>query len=623
MTEAQCLAKACCWGPTNETLPWCFHKTTPPLSGYPASWKSQDNGPAGMPGVAWTVDGTSVDIYLMPAADAYDFRRAHKELTGPPAMIPRYAFGFMAGRWGWKDRADIEEKLDAFRSGNFPIDAFISDFEWFTNANDYGLPPNGSATYTDFGYNAVTFPSPKEQLAKYHSMGFKFGGIRKPRLGNTDLLNTCRANGWLVPGGVNGVDRNMNYSTEAARKWYGDNNNHYLEDGVDFWWNDEGEVTYFMFDEWNDAQSSSFKAVKPKQRFFSLNRAYTPGMQKYGLAIWTGDVSVSWTSLSQQPEAMLNAQLMGMPYIGCDTGGFKGPNDTPELLTRWYQVAALMSIMRVHSNNEQIPHFPFLYGDAAAHAMRKALELRYALIPMLYSLGHLAFENGTPITRPLFMEIPQDSFVTNITDQWLVGTGLMAAPVMTPAEAGTNSTYRNVYFPNATASWQYQQRFEHRGTNIWYEFNTSTTHVGGTSKNFLVPLDVVPVFVRAGTILPLAPKIQHTGQLPGGALQIQVYTGADASFTMVEDDGETTAYATDSGATRRTTFNWDHATKKFTWHVEGSFKDKSIFTRYQLTVITPAGVQAPVSGNLLYTEERGGTVDMWGVIEDGSSKILI
>lgn len=561
--EPKCKAKGCCWGPNNENLPWCYEKTGPSMSSYPAAWD------ATVDGVTWTIEGAAADIYLMPAADAYEFRRKHAELTGAPRILPRYAFGFLAGRWGWKDRADIEDKLRRFRSGNFPIDGFISDFEWFTTSNDYGLPPTGSSDYTDFGYDPKLFDSPQQQLATYHSWGFKFGGIRKPRLGNTNLLDTARSKGWLVPGGVDGKDRNLNFSIPAMRQWYAGENQHYLKDGVDFWWNDEGEVYYFMFDEWNEALRSGFEKNDSEHRYFSLNRAFTPGMQRHGLAVWTGDISVSWQSLAQQPEAQLNLQLMGMPYVGCDTGGFKGGNDTPELLTRWYQLSVFMTVMRVHSNEQDVPHFPFLYGDAAAAAMRKALEMRYRLIPLLYSLAHHAFTDGAPIARPLFMEFGSDPAVSNVHDQWLIGSGLMAAPIITPGGS------RKVYLP---------------GGSLWYGFNTTDVRplAGRTTVSVdNATLDTIPVYCRAGAIIPLAPVLQHTGMLPGGVLEVKVYAGADGSFTMVEDDGDTNSYET--GAVRRTIFTYSDKDRTFSWKAEGTYYHPSMFEHFQVSLFTASG----------------------------------
>ena len=244
-------------------------------------------------------------------------------------------------------------------------------------------------------------------------------------------------------------------------------------------------------------------------------------MSRLGAVVWTGDVSTTWDALSTQPGTMLNWGLAGVGLVTCDTGGFSGSDDTPELLVRWYQVAVFMSVMRVHSTNSDTPHFPFLYGQTAGDAMRRALNLRYQLIPYHYSLAHMAFRpNGLPIMRPLLWEYPDDPSVAEMTSQWFDGQDIMAAPVL----AEGNAT--NVYLPKGT----------------WFEFNTTTTHVGPTTLSLTnVALDHVPVYVRPGGVVTLGPVIQHTGQMPGGPLQVQVYSGANGSFTLVEDDGMTYA----------------------------------------------------------------------------------
>ena len=204
------------------------------MKSYPAGWTSSDGS------VQWTVEGGQFDVYLMPG-DQRTALSAFWDLTGRPALPPRYAFGFMACRWGWKDYGYIAGMLNSFRNGSYPIDAFISDFEWFTIEPDYSLPPQGTPTYTDFGYNNVTFPSPVAQLTQYHDeLNFKFGGIRKPRLGNSELLIMAHQNNWTVDadhsGGAPGGTRNLNYSIPALQEWYAEQHAHYLKDGVDFWW---------------------------------------------------------------------------------------------------------------------------------------------------------------------------------------------------------------------------------------------------------------------------------------------------------------------------------------------------------------------------------------------------
>lgn len=163
----------------------------------------------------------------------------------------------------------------------------------------------------------------------------------------------------------------------------------------------------------------------------TISRAYTPGMQRMGTVVWTGDIQVSWEWMQHQPAYAASWTLAGAPYITCDIGGFNGPDDPPDLLARWYQLGVFLPIMRVHSTNADKPHFPFLYGDAAAAAMRAALDLRYQLVPYIYSVAHAGYSQGVPLTRALVVEYPTDSQVQSITDQWFFGPSLMAAPVMT------------------------------------------------------------------------------------------------------------------------------------------------------------------------------------------------
>jgi alpha-glucosidase len=180
---------------------------------------------------------------------------------------------------------------------------------------------------------------------------------------------------------------------------------------------------------------------------------------------------------------------------------------------------------------------------------------------MYYSLAYEAHETSAPLMRPLVMEFPFDAKAADLGDQWLIGKGLMAAPVM---QEGAKS--RSVYFPNET----------------WYVFDSGKTMSGNGSAEVTASLDEIPTFVRAGTILPLAPIIQHTADLPGGPLDLQIYPGKNASFTLVEDDGGSTAYL--RGELRRTTFTWNDASRELSWKVQGPYNGKTVFKEMQVTV---------------------------------------
>lgn len=536
---------------------------------YPASWNAQGSN------VEWTISGKQVDMYFMPAKTMSEGISVYWDLIGRPAMIPRYAFGFLACRWGWQDVNYIWDMLSQFRSGDFPLDAWISDFEWYTPQPDYSLPDSGSPTFVDFGYNNVTFPNPIPQLKSYHEqLNLRFGGIRKPRLGNSDLLVMANSKGWTVNashgGGAPGGTRNLNYSMPAVRDWYSQQLSHFMSDGVDFWWNDEGETFYFAFYWWNMAELATLQGYDKNKRFFTINRSYTPGMSRTGAIVWTGDIGVSFQSMQQVPGYFLNWALAGVGFTTCDIGGFNGPDDTPLLLTRWYQLGALMPIMRVHSTNSDTPHFPFLYGPDAANAMRKALNLRYQLVPYHYSNAHAQSRaGGIPTVRPLLMQYPTDPNVAQLTSQWLDGPYLLATPILNE----DNSTA--VYIPQG----------------VWYTFNSTQTITGPTSFTIQnAALDAIPIYVMAGAVVPLAPIVQYTDALPGGPLTVQVYPGADGSFTVTEDDGITLTYL--KGNTRQTTYKWDDTSRTLSWSVSGSFSDAHTFTQVQAVVFFPSGQKA-------------------------------
>ena len=365
---------------------------------------------------------------------------------------PRWTFGFLQSRWGWKDRADIEDTLKQFHSLHIPVDAFIFDFEWYALNPDYKLPPEGTADFADFGWNPALFPEPAKQLADYRRQGLHFVGIRKPRLGSTESINVMKEKGWtvkLTPEQATGYhQRDMDYANPAFRTWYAKQSEPLLKAGVNGWWNDEGEITYTTFYHWNEAELAAFNEVDPGQRFWSLNRACSPGMQRLGAAVWTGDMKTGWAQFQRTCTDLLNYSLAGMPFNACDIGGFRPPGKeapplSPELFTRWMQAGVFYPIMRTHSSREVMPHFPWLFGPEAQAAITKALDLRYRLIPYYYSLAYEAHETGVPMMRPLVLDYPDDPKVANLSDQWTMGSGLMVAPIMQQS-----ATARAVYLPN-------------------------------------------------------------------------------------------------------------------------------------------------------------------------------
>jgi len=535
----------------------------------PATWRAAANTGA----ITWSVPGKSGDLYLAPAETLREATMHYADWAGHPPVPPRWAFGYLQSRWGWKNRAYIEDTLKQFIDKKIPVDAFIYDFEWYTTMPDYEVPAPGLANFSDFNWNTNLFPEPAQQIADYKSNGVHCVVIRKPRLGNATNLAFIRAQGWdlagIDPKRADKFDsRDVNYRNPDFRRWYVERTTNLLAQGIDGWWNDEGEASYTTYYYWNLAEQEVLDQTAPDRRLWTINRAFSPGVQRLGAGAWTGDIRTSWKTLLNTPTSLLNWGLAGMAYSGCDIGGYDGPEPDGEMLSRWMEAGVFFPIMRSHSAHERIPRFPWLRGPEAESAIRKAIELRYRLFPYYYSLAHEAQATGLPIMRPLIMEFPRDREAANISDQWLMGESLMAAPVL---QAGGE---RSVYFPAGS----------------WRQFDTNTVMPGTRTGRVRAALDEIPLYVRGGSILPLAPPIQHLSDLPGGSLELQVYPGKDAAFTMVEDDGATTAYLT--GGTRRTTFRWDDGAHRLTWRIDGPYAGKDIFTMMRVVVLDKSGGNA-------------------------------
>ncbi len=538
----------------------------------PASWKTVPNQSR----VTWDFPGETADLYLMPATNLRDAAETYAQLSGYPPVPPRWTFGYMQSRWGWKNRSYIEDALKQFISLKLPIDAFIFDVEWYTPVIDYSLTDAGSKDFKDFSWNPALFPDPAEQIAAYRAQGVHTVVIRKPRLGNSALLLMMREKDWGLADCKDLRElacRMLDFRRPAVRAWYAQQLGPLLAWGINGWWNDEGEATYSTFYYWNLAEDEAQAEFKPGIRLWTLNRSFEPGLQRLGAAAWTGDTRTSWQDLTRTPIDLLNWSLAGMPYSACDIGGFFG-DPSPQLFTRWMEAGVFFPVMRAHSQIDVKPHFPWLYGPLAEAAIRRAIDLRYRLIPYYYSLAYETHTNGLPLMRPLVMAFPQDPKVANLSDQWMMGSGLMAAPILTANDQ------RSVYLP----------------VGHWYVFDSNTRLSGHRTIVTTASLDQIPVYVHEGTILPLGPVIQHTDQLPGGPLELQIYPGKNATFTLVEDDGETTAYL--KGEVRRTTFIWNDTTDHLRWEVGGHYAGKDIFTNMKIEVFYPRGIKQ-AEGSLL------------------------
>jgi alpha-glucosidase len=461
--------------------------------------------------LTWTVPEGFADVYLMAANDSAGVLGEYARLTGSAPIPPRWTFGFLMSRWGYKDAADVQDKWQQFRDRKIPVDAFVYDYDWYTN---------------DWDFNPATFPDPAANLAKMHAMDLHFVGIRKPRVGGAHS-DYAKSLGWSIPAPY-GTD--LRFDIAPARAWWWNYQLPLLKAGVDGWWNDEAEQAYDEFFYMTQQQYLGGRAVSANRQW-SIDRAFSPGLQHYGAAAWTGDIDSTWAAFSEQPGTLLNWSLAGMPYVSHDTGGFQG-TPTPELYTRWIEEAVFIPIMRAHGTHNS-PRWPWAFGDEELAAMTKAIDLRYRLIPYLYTLAEAAYRTGMPPMRPLLLEFPDDRATFSLNDEWMLGDRVLAAPVL------TKDGERKVYLPAGN----------------WFDGNTGKAVAGAQTLDLTpVPLDVIPFYVRAGTILPLGPVTQSTAEADD-PLELRIYPGADAAFSLYEDDGNTYSY--EKGALTRIPMQWD------------------------------------------------------------------
>ena len=522
----------------------------------------------------WWILGHQADWYLAPILTKLKQYAALYELTGAPKLPPRYGFGFMATYWGYNNMRQVIGNMTKFRDGKYPIDSFIMDYDWWKCGTSPGDECNPDlVTGQDFQYDSAMFgknvfenegwPTVQTKnatdLLQYmhagigndkneHTLRMRFSGIRKPR--SYSHYNTSQKNGWLLPDSdtVGAGLNNWNFTIDEFLAFYAKGNEHFVSDGIDFWWNDEGETQWYTYYYWNLAQRFEVDKVDSNRRMFTLNRAFTSGMQKFPSVTWTGDMQDCSHSKA------LQFAKWGQPWFTCDL-----TSPTATVLLRQYQGAVWWPIMRVHQMHNT-PRFPWYWGTDLHHdAFRSALNTRYAVLPFLYSLAHRQhLPPHSPMVHPASWSYPGHQ---NLNETYMVGDSVIAADLSTSNSFDPNENSSSVVLPDGT---------------IWFLFNSTETVLGTGNpivRNRDLQLNEFPVYVSRGSIIPIHPwdrAVQHS-QAQGGVLEVQVYGGGDASFEMYEDDGTSNDY-TNSGNFRVTSFLWNDGTGTLKWKVDGGKK---------------------------------------------------
>lgn len=441
------------------------------------------------------------------------------EISGKPPMFPKWAMGFTNTEWGI-DEKELTNIVNTYRSKNIPIDNYCLDFDWKAWGQD---------NYGEFRWNTDKFPSgPSGKLkADMDAKGIKLTGIMKPRIGvDTVQGKYATDNNLWWPNKESYIDyfsgkkvNDINFHLPESRKWFFDNSKNAMETGISGWWNDEADAG-FDNTQFLDMQKGMYEGQRATNdlRAWSINRNFYLGAQKYAYGMWSGDIGSGFDVMANQRERMLSAVNLGEVKWGMDIGGFNG-EPTPENYARWIQFGAFTPIFRVHGQ-QNLQRQPWSFGPVAEAASKKAMVLRYQLIPYIYSYERKAYTDGIGLVRPLNYDYPKDEKLSNYVDAWMFGDYLLAAPVVNEGE-----TSKEIYLPEGTWIDYFKGKKYAGNTTINYELNATTWQD-------------IPLFIKKGAILPTQDSMNYVGEKPVTDIYLDIFPDIKkTSFKYYDDDG--------------------------------------------------------------------------------------
>jgi alpha-D-xyloside xylohydrolase len=499
----------------------------------------------------WFEAGDALDYYFIYGPSLDRVIAGYRWLTGAAPLLPKYAFGYWQSKERYASQEEIVEVAREFRRRGIPIDIIVQDWMYW-----------GKYGWNAFKFDEERYPDPEKMVKDLHDLGVRVAISIWPFFGReTEIYREAAELGHLIPG--TGL---VNVFSEAARRWFWEKiRDTFFRIGIDGWWLDASEpevgagLVYVtmqhdlkvdggrMYKYLNIYPLLEARAVYEGQRRDSnkrvliLTRSGFAGIQRYGVVNWSGDITGDWTTLRTQVWAGLNYCLSGLPWWCTDIGGFwSGSPDSEgyrELFVRWFQWGAFCPIFRVHGTG--FPKEPWRFGPEVERLLVEFIRLRYRLLPYIYSLAWKVHSEGYTMMRHLAMDFPGDDEALEVDDEFMLGPFLLVAPVTTPS-----TRERDVYLPDG----------------LWYDFWTGRLYGGGRYVSVEAPLERVPVFVRAGAVLPLAPYGLRSASERVDSYELRVYPGADGSFALYDDDGETYEY--EKGVYALVPIEWVDAERK-------------------------------------------------------------
>ena len=601
--------------------------------------------------------GDGVDYYFMYGGSADGVIAQMRYLSGDVPMFPLWTYGFWQSKERYKTARETESIVDQYRALNVPLDGIIQDWQyWGSNylwnamdflSEDFQNGPqmikNVHAKHAHFMISIwASFGPMTQQFRELDAKGLLMPFETWPQSGISHIWPPVMK----YPSGVKVYDA---FHPEARAIYW-----KYLKTlydyGTDAWWMDSTDPDFFNPKEsdyehkvyggtWRSQRNAfpleTVRGIYQAQRkdyndkrVFIMTRSSYAGQQHYGSNMWSGDVNSSWDMLRKQVPAGLSYSLTGNPNFNTDIGGFfcgsyntRGGGSAPknpqfqELYVRWMQYGLFCPVFRSHGADAPREIWQFgKKGEPVYDAIEKQIRLRYRLIPYLYSTAWQVTSNNDSYMRPLFSDFASDKNVWNNNDEFMFGRSILAAPIVNP-----QYTEEKIIRTDAMTGWNRQDVKGQEGTQgvdwtatktaikylpkgaTWYDFWTNKKYNGGQNVTLTTTLDRVPMFVRAGSILPLGPEMQYVGEKTWDNLEVRVYPGANGSFTLYEDEGDTYNY--EKGQYATITFDWNDSKKMLTIGDRQGNYPGMLKTR-TFTVVMPDGQQKQVQYTGTKTEIR-------------------
>ncbi|MCT4603237.1 MAG: DUF4968 domain-containing protein [Marinifilum sp.] len=486
-----------------------------------------------------TISGRKV--YQVVVADNWeDLTYQFTNLTGRQPMLPRWAFGNFSSRFGYHSQKETVETIDHFLKDSIPVDAIILDLYWFgkTVTDEMG----------NLAFDRDSFPNPEKMISDLNDRGVKTILITEPF-----ILTTSDRWEEAVKEDVLGLDSLGNpYKYDfffgntglvdvfkpKAIDWFWNIYKRLADKGVAGWWGDLGEPEVHPSDllhvngtadevhniyghYWAKLVYEGYQKDFPSQRPFILMRAGAVGSQRYGMVPWTGDVSRSWDGLKPQTEISLQMGLQGISYMHSDLGGFAGANLDDELYTRWLQYGVFQPIFRPHAQ-EEVPSEPVFREPKTKALAKKSIELRYRIMPYIYTMAFVNNQTGLPLMRPLFFEEEDNIDLLHISDTYLWGDAFLVSTV-----TDARLKQKEVYMPK---------------NSVWFDFENGTKYQGGKSYTIETIEENIPVFVRGGSFIPMVNGMRNTTEYSLKNFELHYYHDSSVKTSkgnLYNDDGET------------------------------------------------------------------------------------